>query len=233
MDGKTRRLEAQVEALEGKLAAARQSEREAIDRLRAKDSLGATADTLRRSEDRFVTESSLREQLSEVRKRLADVEAELVTKQAGALELQFENTRLQADVDRLKRRVQELSSVDELLQKVPGVGTGVDDGVSSRRTRGSGTGGGAAASRRARELEGVVQELTKVAEKRRQEVDRLRKLLNGRRASAAPDSSSAARQEVEDAQAKLAAVRRPVCGAWLGECRWLTVCWFRRPTRRW
>lgn len=115
MDGKVRRLNAQVEALEGQLEAARTSEREAVERLQAFEAMGKQGgdqtQAWRRSEDRYVSEASLREQLSEVRKRLADVEAELVTKQAGALELQFENTRLQSDVDRLRRRVEELSSV--------------------------------------------------------------------------------------------------------------------------
>ena len=115
MDGKARQLNAQVEALEGQLEAARSAERDAVERLQSFEAMGKQGDersqAWRRSEDRYVSEASLREQLSEVRKRLADAEAELVTKQAGALELQFENTRLQSDVDRLQRRVEELSSV--------------------------------------------------------------------------------------------------------------------------
>ena len=174
--------------------------------------------------NRFVTESSLREQLADARKRLADVEADLVTKQAGALELQFENTRLSQDVDRLKRRLSELAAVRDLLRQATGTGVGVGgpsgDGHSRLRRpsissahgrRGAGAGGSGAgsssSSRRVRELEAVVQELTKEATKRRQEAERLRKLLGGRKAGKAGDQGlKAAQEEAASARAALKTV---------------------------
>lgn len=183
--GRAGRLQAEVDALAARLEVAEASEAEArarIAQLQEQDAQGGTPHEarVRRSEDRFVAEAQLRDRLAATQRELAGVKAELAAKANAVMDLRLEVERRTQQIGRLQRRLDEMAQLKELLGR-RGVGAGAGVGVGG----GAGLGAGASAgttrrgakgtdAKRVAELEGVVAHLTKVADDRKAEVERLR-----------------------------------------------------------
>jgi DNA repair exonuclease SbcCD ATPase subunit len=150
---------------------------------------------MRESEDRFLREERLRDELDVLRRTKLGLEASLLERDSQALEQRFNVEAAQVDVERLRRRVSELEQVNRALRNITTSGSHVGASAAPLTNAFATAGDSLAQSRREIELESVVDSLRRVVEKLRAENDRLRKdnsregEVNEKRAR--PDSTSA------------------------------------------
>lgn len=140
-------------------------------------------DDLRHSEDRFVTDGRLKDELEHARRLRLDLETALLERDTVAMETKFDLETAQQDVERYKRRTRELEENVKIWKNSSQAHT---DGHSSTGRGGTMTnrkndsGGGmtvaGAASRREKELEGLVESLTRAIEKLKTENLRIQRV---------------------------------------------------------
>ena len=134
--------------------------------------------SLRESEDRFLREERLKDELEIARRQKLELEAALLDRDARAIEHRFDLESKEVEVDRLKKRVRELEAAYRAAAAASGLGgtAGAGAGKYSSAGSGSGTaGGGAAGAQRERDLEGVIEAMKRVVDKLKAENDRLKK----------------------------------------------------------
>lgn len=129
-----------------------------------------SGERLRQSEDRFLTEERLRDEVDFARRQRTELESALLDRDAKALELRFENETLNSDRVRLQRRIHELEEHNKTLQTL---NTGLPFARPSNNAASSNTGGNA--SRREQELEAVVESMRRVVDKLKADNERLRR----------------------------------------------------------
>lgn len=121
---------------------------------------------MRASEDRFLREEVLRDELSAARRARLELESNLLEKDSKTMEYRFELDAKESEISRLKRRVSELESI---AKSVGGVGFGRSDSPSiSSRAAG-------ARFNKERDTDAVVESLRKVADKLKAENERLKR----------------------------------------------------------
>jgi DNA repair exonuclease SbcCD ATPase subunit len=152
-----------------------------MDEKRGKTMSSATLSgrSLRDSEDRFLREERLRDELDFSRRQKLELEAALLDRDSKALEMKFDLEASESEIQRLKRRLKEIEQAYRSMQNVVNAGGGVRAqdivlGTSNTSTMlGSNTKN---ASKRELELEGVIDAMKRVVDKLRNENDRLKRL---------------------------------------------------------
>jgi len=136
--------------------------------------------------------ASRRPERSALETRVRVLETDLLSKEDAEIGLRFEAEQQSARADRLQRRL------DELFRR-PGSAGGFEKGSVSGRD---------AASRRAQELEDVVDALKKVVEKQQSELSSLRaRLASAARVAEAAKTAKALKQTVASLEAEVAELR--------------------------
>jgi len=136
--------------------------------------------------------ASRRPERSALETRVRVLETDLLSKEDAEMGLRFEAEQQSARADRLQRRL------DELFRR-PGSAGGFEKGSVSGRD---------AASRRAQELEDVVDALKKVVEKQQSELSSLRaRLASAARVAEAAKTAKALKQTVASLEAEVAELR--------------------------
>jgi len=155
-------------------------ELEESEELRKRSASGPGGRTLRDSEDRFMKEERLKDELSQARQQRLELESALLERDARAMEHRFDLEAREQEVVRLKRRNKELEAAYRSLSQVGGTGNkGEGFGSPARAktawTEDGGERGAGARFNRERDLEGVVEAMKRVVDKLKTENDRLRK----------------------------------------------------------
>lgn len=130
--------------------------------------------TLRDSEDKFMREERLKEDLARARQQRLELEATLLDRDARAMESRFDLEAREQEIERLKRRNKELEQAYRNLSANIGSNP-LGGGVRSAWTEDSTSGGGGSKNNREKDLEGVVEAMKRVVDKLKGENDRLRK----------------------------------------------------------
>lgn len=199
-------LAAQVRQLQHQLSTAthqlRAAEAELVqyEERRKKEGAGGG---LRASEDRYLREERLRDELDFARRQRLELEAQLLERDAQTLELRFESEEKAAERLRLQRRVKEQEEALKLFRD--GATQGHDLPFSRLAASGvpSGTGTGTA-SRREAELEAVVESMKRVVEKLRGDNERLRRGIGGPLSGAGPAAPTSPPRATTNAPAGVA-----------------------------
>ena len=125
--------------------------------------------SLRESEDQYLKEERLRDDLDLVRRQKLELEAALLERDARAIESKFDLEASELEIGRLKRRVKELESSYKALSSL-------SQGSTARANSGS-SAMNAVSSRgkREEELEGIVEAMKRVVDKLKADNDRLKK----------------------------------------------------------
>ena len=152
---------------------------EANDRRKKAQAAGgpgaAQGRSLRESEDRFLREERLKDELEIARRQKLELEAALLDRDARAIEHRFDLESKEVEVDRLKKRVRELEAAYRAAAAATGLGGTAGAGAGKYSSAGPGAGGGAAGAQRERDLEGVIEAMKRVVDKLKAENDRLKK----------------------------------------------------------
>ena len=138
----------------------------------AEGSFNGPKASLRESEDRFMRDERLRDDLERSRKQRLDLEAALLDRDSRAMEIKFDLEAKTQDVERLRRRCKELESAYRAVSSSTGV-SGMRGGTLGSPSR---AGGGRMAwaedddksgsrFKREKDLEGVVEAMKKVVDK--------------------------------------------------------------------
>lgn len=141
----------------------------------------ATGRSLRDSEDRFLREERLRDELDLARRQKLELESALLERDAHALESKFDLEAAEGEIQRLKRRLGEMETAYRSLQTVVNSGGGSRAGAAAAASTMDATSGNLLgsskphASKRELELEGVIDAMKRVVEKLRAENDRLKR----------------------------------------------------------
>jgi hypothetical protein len=134
-----------------------------------REGAGGFGASLRASEDRFLREEVLRDELSAARRARLELESNLLEKDSKTMEYRFELDAKESEISRLKRRVAELESIAKSVGGGGGGGFGRSDSPSvSSRAAG-------ARFNKERDTEAVVESLRKVADKLKAENERLKR----------------------------------------------------------
>jgi chromosome segregation ATPase len=181
-----RQLQQQLASATHQLRAAETQLAQHEERRKKEQQYGSGANNpLRASEDRFLREERLHDELDFARRQRLELEAQLLERDAQTLELRFESEEKAAERLRLQRRVKEQEDVIRQLREAAGhlIGTGAGD-LPFSRIVGAGPGAGASGtgtggSRRENELESVVESMKRVIEKLRADNERLRRGISG------------------------------------------------------
>lgn len=144
------------------------------------------ASSLRESEDRYLKEERLKDDLDLARHQKLELETALLDRDARAIESRFDLEASELEVVRLKRRVKELEAAYKALNTTVNIGgggslhnnnIGVNGGIGVMN-KGAGTAGkvgSSSNSRKEQELEGVVEAMKRLVDKLKAENDRLKK----------------------------------------------------------
>lgn len=181
-----RQLQQQLASATHQLRAAETQLAQHEERRKKEQQYGNSANNpLRASEDRFLREERLHDELDFARRQRLELEAQLLERDAQTLELRFESEEKAAERLRLQRRVKEQEDVIRQLREAAGHLAGAGD-LPFSRIVGAGPGPGAGASgtgtggsRRENELESVVESMKRVIEKLRADNERLRRGISG------------------------------------------------------
>ena len=149
--------------------------------------------SLRDSEDRFLREERLKDDLEVAKRQKLQLEADMLDRDARAIEARFDLESNEADSDRLKRRVRELENAYRAAAASGGSKTSVRGVGTSGLGGDKNTGGGA--SRREGELEGTIEAMKRVVDKLKAENDRLRKGTGGEDGKSADTSKKLAAEK--------------------------------------
>jgi len=128
--------------------------------------------TLRDSEDRFMREERLKDELSKSRQNRYELEAAILDRDARTMEIKFDLEAKDQEIERLKRRNKELETAYKSMTSMAEHNAGMSNMPKSAWTEGSGGGGN---KDREKDLEGVVDAMKRVVDKLKAENDRLRK----------------------------------------------------------
>lgn len=120
---------------------------------------------LRDSEDRFMREEKLRDELDSARRQRLDLEAALLERDSKAMEHRFDLEARAAENDRIRRRLREV----EVILKTSAAGG------AGKREDGSKLPSATAGSKKEKELEGVIEAMKRVIDKLKAENDRMKK----------------------------------------------------------
>jgi DNA repair exonuclease SbcCD ATPase subunit len=132
--------------------------------------------SLRESEDRFMIEERLRDDLERARRAKLSLEAALLDRDARAMEHHFDLEAKDDEIDRLKRRVKELElAYNTATSIIPSTFGAGGTGMISTGSKKPGATTLAGKSKREEELEGAVEAMKRVVDKMRGENDRLRR----------------------------------------------------------
>lgn len=130
--------------------------------------------SLRESEDQYLREERLRDDLDLVRRQKLELEAALLERDARAIESRFDLEASELEIGRLKRRVKELESSYKALSSLS------QGSTPARANSGSSTMNAVGArGKREEELEGIVEAMKRVVDKLKAENDRLKKTAAG------------------------------------------------------
>ena len=143
---------------------------EAEDRRKKATSQGPGGRSLRDSEDRFLREERLKDELDIARRQRLELEAALLDRDARAIEHRFDIESKEGEVERMRRRVRELETAYRSAASATGAKLAPDASKSS-----SAAGGGGSAAQRERDLEGVIEAMKRVVDKLKAENERLKK----------------------------------------------------------
>ena len=143
---------------------------EAEDRRKKATSQGPGGRSLRDSEDRFLREERLKDELDIARRQRLELEAALLDRDARAIEHRFDIESKEGEVERMRRRVRELEAAYRSAASATGAKLAPDASKSS-----SAAGGGGSAAQRERDLEGVIEAMKRVVDKLKAENERLKK----------------------------------------------------------
>lgn len=145
---------------------------------------GGGGRSLRDSEDQFMREERLRDELEKARRQRVELEAGLLDRDARALEYRFDMEAKADEADRLRRRVSELEAAYRTATAaVAGTAERGDTGqakmpgrqVWGPETTGQKAGAGKNTSKREEELEGVIETMKRIVEKLKGENERLKR----------------------------------------------------------
>lgn len=150
--------------------------------------------TLRDSEDRFMREERLKDDLDIARRQRLELEAALLDRDARAIENRFDLESKDAESERLRKRVRELEAAYRSAAAATGAKFSSED-----RSGATGTVKGAASgAQRERDLEGVIDAMKRVVDKLKAENDRLKKSAGGDTKAADADKKAAAEKKRAD-----------------------------------
>lgn len=122
--------------------------------------------SLRDSEDRFMREERLKDDIDHARRQRLDLEAAILERDSRAMEHRFDLEARTSENERLRRRLHELEAI---VKSTPGTTKRTAwEEVSSR----PGTSGG---SKKEKELEGVIDAMKRVIDKLKAENERMKK----------------------------------------------------------
>lgn len=162
--------------------------------------------SLRESEDQYLKEERLRDDLDLARRQKLELEAALLDRDSRAIESKFDLEASELEVERLKRRVKELDHAYKSLSAVTQQGP----------AKGAFTGVGGAASKKEQDLEGVVEAMKRVVDKLKSENDRLKKSAGGgteeRRVSELERKFQAERKRVTELEEEARALQSKMKG---------------------
>jgi len=152
--------------------------------------------SLRDSEDRYLREERLKDDLEIARRQKLELEAALLDRDARAIEHRFDLESKDVEAERLRKRIRELENA--YRSAAAASGAKLSSGLSALDAAGVGAtkgGGSSSAAQRERDLEGVIEAMKRVVDKLKAENDRLKKATGG-------DAKAA------DAEKKLAAEKK-------------------------
>ena len=174
-------------------------ELEESEELRKRAASGPGGRTLRDSEDKFMREERLKDELTQARQQRLELESALLERDSRAMEHRFDLEAREQEVVRLKRRNKELEAAYRNVSHLGGgnksEGFGSPGGVKTAWTEEGGDRGAGARFNRERDLEGVVEAMKRVVDKLKTENDRLRK-------GGGPDERKAGEAEKKAAEQK-------------------------------
>ena len=125
---------------------------------------------LRESEDQYLREERLRDDVDLIRRQKLELEAALLERDARAIESKFDLEASELEIGRLKRRVKELESSYKALSSLSQGSTArANSGSSAMNSRG----------KREEELEGIVEAMKRVVDKLKADNDRLKRTAHG------------------------------------------------------
>jgi len=125
--------------------------------------------TLRDSEEQYLREERLRDDLDLVRRQKLELEAALLERDARAIESKFDLEASELEIARLKRRVNELESTYKALSSLS------QGSTAARTNSGASVMNVGSRGKREEELEGIVEAMKRVVDKLKAENDRLKK----------------------------------------------------------
>jgi len=155
---------------------------------------------LRDSEDRFMREEKLRDELDSARRQRLDLEAALLERDSKAMEHRFDLEARATENDRLRRRLRELETALKTSSAASGGGKR-DDGTKLPSA--------SAGSKREKELEGVIEAMKRVIDKLKAENERVKKTggPDERKVSDAEKRSTAEKKRADKLEEDLAALQ--------------------------
>jgi len=176
--------------------------------MRRKKQASGGGKTLRDSEDRFLREERLKDDLDIARRQRLELEAAMLDRDARAIEARFDLEAREHDTDRMRKRISEL----EMAYRAVAAQTGQSTHPSLAGAKDKGGSKGGDTARREADLEGTIEAMKRVVDKLKAENDRLRKGGTGEDRKTADSEkkikdekkrADAAEQEVAGLKAKL------------------------------
>jgi centrosomal protein CEP290 len=170
--------------------------------------------TLRDSEDKYLREERLKDEIDIVKKQKMELEAAILDRDARAIESRFDLEAKDQETDRLRKRVKELEGAYRHAAASAG-GSPVRGPGGSTTLGGGGAAGGKGGSRREADLEGTIEAMKRVVDKLKAENDRFRKAASGgdpNKASEAEKKMHAQRQRADKLEDELTGLRAKLKG---------------------
>ena len=150
--------------------------------------------TLRDSEDKFLREERLKDDLDIAKKQKIELEAAILDRDARAIENRFDLEAKEQEVERLRRRVKDLEGAYRSTAALQG---SPSRGDTSARPGGTTRGG--TASRREADLEGTIEAMKRVVDKLKTENERYRKAASAGDATKVADAEKKMRSQQQRA----------------------------------
>ena len=139
--------------------------------MRRKKQAAGGGKTLRDSEDRFLREERLKDDLDIARRQRLELEAAMLDRDARAIEARFDLESREHDTERMRKRIAELENAYRAVASQAGQST--HHSLAGAKDKGGSKGGDMA--RREADLEGTIEAMKRVVDKLKAENDRLRK----------------------------------------------------------